>query len=128
MKELVVQNRILLALGRLPGSRVFRNAVGRGWVGTPSRALQERMRAEGLRPIKFGLAPGTPDIIGWCPMTITPEMVGRTLPVFGGIEVKGPRGRLQANQETCRDLMLDHGCVWGVARTTAEARAIWGVE
>jgi hypothetical protein len=50
------------------GGRVFRNNVGEYKVGD--------------RYIRYGLCPGSSDIIGWTPVKITPEMVGTTLPVF----------------------------------------------
>jgi hypothetical protein len=56
------------------GGRVFRNNVGEYKVGD--------------RYIRYGLCPGSSDIIGWTPVKITPEMVGTTLPVFTAVEVK----------------------------------------
>lgn len=51
------------------------------------------------RPIALGLAmtngdtvPGLPDLFGWSRITITPEMVGRSLPVVTAVETKKTGG------------------------------------
>lgn len=65
--------RIRLAL-RTP---LFRNLVGRfqtrdgGWVNA-------------------GLGKGSSDLIGWTPVIVTKEMVGRRVAIFTAIEVKMP--------------------------------------
>lgn len=38
--------------------------------------------------VSFGLCKGSSDLIGWTPVTITPEMVGKKLAVFTAVEVK----------------------------------------
>lgn len=49
------------------------------------------------RPVRFGLGNESPkinkiyktgDYVGWFPVTITPEMVGKTVAVFANLEVK----------------------------------------
>lgn len=49
------------------------------------------------RPVRFGLGNESPkinktyktgDYIGWFPVTITPDMVGKTIAVFANVEVK----------------------------------------
>ncbi len=66
------------------GLHLFRNNVG------------QLLDAEG-RPVRYGLANDSKalnkevksgDLIGWELVTITPDMVGRTLPVFTSIECK----------------------------------------
>lgn len=88
MTETSIQSRILRALGSRPDTRLFRNQVGVGWVGKPDR----------LTRVSFGLHPGSSDLIGWRTITITPEMVGKRVAVFLGIEVKTDSGRLRPNQ------------------------------
>ena len=61
------------------GSRLFRNSCG------------QAITASG-NIIRFGLAnPGGSDLIGWTPVTITKDMVGKICCVFTAIEVKRPR-------------------------------------
>ena len=59
------------------GSRLFRNHVG------------HHLLANGRR-ITSGLAPGSADLIGFTPVVITPDMVGRTVAVFLSVEAKRP--------------------------------------
>jgi hypothetical protein len=79
--ETHLQQRIRLAcsVGR---SRLFRNNVG---------ALRDATTG---RLIRFGLCPGSADLIGWRRLTITPEMVGTTIAQFVSLEVKAP-GRIR---------------------------------
>lgn len=101
------------------GYRLFRNSVGLGYVGTVvDEACQHRLvktRVEGVdvyteaemrryvtlanaRPIKFGLGVGSPDLVGWRRVVVTPEMVGRDIAVFVGIEGKTPGTRTTPEQ------------------------------
>lgn len=38
--------------------------------------------------IRYGLCNGSSDLIGWTPVTVTPDMVGKKIAVFTAIEVK----------------------------------------
>jgi hypothetical protein len=38
--------------------------------------------------IRYGLCKGSSDLIGWTPVTITEDMVGKKIAVFTAIEVK----------------------------------------
>lgn len=44
---------------------------------------------------------GVPDIIACVPVKITPDMVGQTVGMFAGIEVKREGGKPTANQIRC---------------------------
>lgn len=76
------------------GIRIFRNNVG-------------MLKDESGRPVRFGLANDSPainkvlkssDLIGLRPVTVTPEMIGRTLGVFVAREVKSPGWRYAATE------------------------------
>lgn len=71
--------RIRLALGGLPHCRIFRNSVG---------AVEDKFG----NFIRYGLAKGSSDLIGWRTVKITTAMVGRPLAVFVAVEVKTPDG------------------------------------
>ncbi len=59
--------------------RVFRN----------NRGLFQTL--DGKRKVRAGLeAPGASDLIGFMPVTITPDMVGKTVAVFMALECKEP--------------------------------------
>jgi len=91
---------ILLALSRA-GARVFRNNVG-----------QARYKNHVVR---YGLAPGSSDLIGW-----TPD--GR----FLALEVKTKRGRLTEQQAAFLDAVRAAGGVAACVRSPEEALAAIG--
>jgi hypothetical protein len=84
VREQVIMQRVMLTAGRL-GWRVYRNNVG---VLTDKRGV----------PVRYGLCPGSADLVGWRRMVITPEMVGTTIAQFVALEVKTERGRLSDEQ------------------------------
>lgn len=46
----------------------------------------------------IGAAPGTADLVGFRPLQVTPDMVGKTIAQFVAIEVKKPGERPRENQ------------------------------
>jgi hypothetical protein len=76
--------RVMLTAGRL-GWKVYRNNVG---VLTDRRGV----------PVRYGLCPGSADLVGWRRMVITPEMVGTTIAQFVALEVKAERGKVSEEQ------------------------------
>ena len=105
MTEAELQRRIQIAFSKL-GARLFRNNVGSAWMGATeiirgpcSRTLQSGdVIVRRGRPVTFGLGQGSSDLVGWIPVKITPDMVGRTVAIFGACEVKTPEGKLSAEQ------------------------------
>lgn len=97
MSEKLLLNEVSLYFTKL-GGRLFRNNVGQAWQGRgkPFRAqMPVSVRLEPgdivLRsavPIKYGLAVGSGDQLGWLPVKITQEMVGTTIAQFASIEAK----------------------------------------
>ena len=79
--ETTLQQRIRLACCR-GRARLFRNNVG---------ALRDAITG---RLVRFGLAPGSADLVGWRTVVIGPEHVGQQLAQFVSLEVKAP-GRLR---------------------------------
>lgn len=77
---------------------------------------------------KYGLGVGTPDLIGCKSIVITPEMVGKRIAVFVGIEVKTEKGRLSEPQKNFLAMLKEQGGITGVARSVEEAREIIGSE
>lgn len=107
--ETDLQQRIRLALGLRPDLRLFRNQVGQ--LPDPKTG----------RPVQFGLARGSADLIGWRTVTITPDMVGHRLAVFTSLEIKTPTGRLTPAQHNWLGTVRGAGGVAGVARTVSDA-------
>lgn len=118
-------NRILLAIGRLPGARVFRVNTGQAWQG--SRVVRNRdgsITIHDPRPIHAGLVNGGSDIIGWQSVIIGPGDVGRRLAVFAALEVKSGTGRPTDEQERFLAAVRDAGGIAGVVRSEDEARTM----
>ncbi len=110
MSEQQIQQRIRLALSRGP-VRLYRNNTG-------------TLRDQHGRPVTFGLAVGSADLIGWTTRTITPDMVGQQLAVFTSIEVKTPTGRVKPEQQQWLDAVQAAGGIAGVARSVEDALRI----
>jgi hypothetical protein len=135
MSETPILRRIMLALGSLPGIRVFRNNVGNAYAGTPMKpfgGLLKAMQALGMNPdrvlilrdyrrIQFGLMTGSGDLVGWRTVTITPEMVGRQIAQIVSVEVKTETGRTSMAQRTWAARVNEAGGVAGVARNESDA-------
>jgi len=92
-------------------TRLFRNNTG-------------TLRDQHGRPVSFGLAKGSADLIGWRTVTVTPEMVGQQVAVFTSIEVKTATGRLRPEQQQWLDAVQDAGGIAGVARSVSDAERL----
>ena len=110
--ETTLQQQIRLALGVRSDLRLFRNQVGQ--LPDPRTG----------RPVQFGLARGSADLIGWRIITVTPEMVGSQLAVFTSIEVKTPTGRVRPEQHAWLNTVQQSGGIAGIARSVADASQI----
>jgi hypothetical protein len=75
-------------------------------------------------PVRYGLQPGSSDLIGWRTVTITPEMVGQQVAVFTSIEVKTATGRVKPEQKLWLDKVQAAGGIAGVARSVEDALRI----
>jgi hypothetical protein len=107
-----IQQRIRLTCAG-PGRevRLWRNNVGR------------LIDAQG-RLVTFGLCPGSADLIGYVPITITPEMVGMRLAVFAAVEVKRPGKRATPQQLQWLGAAQAAGGRAGIATSVDEAGLI----
>ena len=106
-----IQQEIRLALSKT-GSRMFRNNSG---------AFKDSTG----RWVRYGVAnPGGSDLIGWTPVTVTADMVGRTLAVFTAIEVKTKTGKTSPEQTNFIDRVKIDGGIAGVARSANDATQI----
>jgi len=124
MTESQIQAEILRALGSRPDVRLFRNTCGTGWSGQHISGAGNVVTIGNARFVRYGLAPGSADLIGWQRITVTERMVGGDLAVFTSIEVKGPSGRLTPEQDNWRRVVSSAGGAAGVARSVAEAAGI----
>lgn len=111
--ETEVQQRIRLAVGTLPGFRVWRNNSGK--LPDPRTG----------RWVQFGVAsPGGSDLIGYRTIEVTPDMVGRKVAIFTAIEVKTATGRATPKQRRFIEHTRSAGGISGIARSTNDALQI----
>jgi hypothetical protein len=110
--ETDIQQRIRLALGTDPQTRLFRNQCG---------SLPDPRTG---RLVQFGLARGSADLIGWRTVVVTPEMVGQRIAVFTSLEIKTPTGRLAPAQRHWLQAVEQAGGIAGVARSVGDALRI----
>jgi hypothetical protein len=100
VRENSVQRRVWLRLGRI--CSLFRLNTGQAWVsggGPVQRLADGSVLVPSARPVALGLGKpdgkplvGAADLIGWTPVTITPDMVGCRVAVFTALEVKETAG------------------------------------
>lgn len=108
--ETVLQNKIRLAISsQCEDVVMFRNHTG---------ALRDPRTGQMVR---FGLAPGSPDLVGWKSVVVTKDMVGQRLAVFCGLEAKIPGGRVREDQVNFLDRLREAGGVAAVVRSEYEA-------
>lgn len=126
--EAAIQAKILLACGR-DGTVLFRQNTAVAWVGKHQEFRRPElvlMRPGDVvireaRRLHAGLCKGSPDIVGWQPVKITADMVGTTLAVFVGLEVKSSTGRPTPEQRNFLDRLAQAGGVASVVRSPADA-------
>jgi VRR-NUC domain len=105
--ESALLSRLLVRCSQL-GARIFRNNVG-------------RLKDRNGRWVQYGLCVGSSDLIGYLPVTITPEHVGQTLAVFVAIEAKSATGTLRPEQRQFLNVVHGHGGITCLARSEADA-------
>jgi len=99
--ETAIQNRIWKAAARR-GWTLFRNNVG---VAVFPDSV-----------VRYGLCPGSADLVGIRPVTITADMVGTVVGQFVAVEVKTSRGNVSPEQKKWLERMKELGAHVVVAR------------
>ena len=111
MKETAIQQAVRLALSQA-GAVMFRNNQG---------SYQDDQG----RWIKYGVCnPGGSDLIGWTSVTVTPDMVGKTVALFTAVEVKTSKGRVTDAQQNFIDQVNKAGGRAGVVRSSTDAQLL----
>lgn len=113
-------------------TKLFRNNTGLAWVGVVIKITHKQsilvdrgdVVIRNARPLHAGLVNGGADLIGYHTIEITPEMIGRKVAVFTGIEVKDDGKYATPSQRTFIQNVQLAGGLAGVARNEEEARAI----
>lgn len=110
MNESDVQSMIRQQVGNGP-VRLFRNNVG------ATRDGKGRL-------IRYGLAKGSADLIGWITRKITQDDVGKSIAQFVSIEVKSSTGKPRPDQIAWQDIVNKAGGCAGIARSVEDAQKI----
>lgn len=126
--ESTLLREILRGFGARPDLRLFRNNTAQAWVGEAQRISRPQtvrlapgdVVIRNARPLHAGLCPGSPDLVGWRVVNITPEMVGAKIAQFTGIEVKTGRQKPTKQQRQFLDALAGFGGVALVARNPGD--------
>lgn len=120
MTESLIQSEILgLSTGNV---RLWRTNAGMGWAG---RAMRQGSTVviQNARPL-HAMPEGWPDLTGFVSVTITPDMVGRTVAIFAAPEIKAARGVIKESQKSFREMFLSMGAIAGICRSVDDARKL----
>lgn len=107
--ETNIQSAVLLAVGSRHDCMAWRNQTG-GF-----RAMDNPQRI-----VKVG-TPGAPDILSVVAVKITPDMVGKTVGVAVGIEVKTPTGKQREEQTKWQAAFEKRGGIYLLSRGPEQA-------
>lgn len=116
---------IMLAVGKIPALKIFRNNVGMGWIGSSKRGKDGTVLITNARPLHAGLCEGSADLIGWKSVEITPEMVGKKVAIFTALEVKA-LGKMSKEQINFINAVRQAGGISGIVRDADDARKLLG--
>ena len=103
------------------GARLFRNSTGMAWQGQLNGEAEtlsgKTVTLKSARRVKYGLAVGSSDLIGWTPLEITPDMIGQTVAVFTAVECKTKSyTKATEAQENFLQVIADAGGLAYIAR------------
>jgi hypothetical protein len=101
MTETELMQRIQRAANQRDDMRLFRNQVGLGYQGRVVSETPETITLAGWRRVRYGLVPGSADLIGW--------RVVDGVAQFASVEVKTAKGRVDAAQQRWLDAVNRFG-------------------
>jgi len=118
--EQSLRKRVQVAVSAI-GARLFRNNTGTAWAGDRVLRVGTNVTLYNARPFHGGLVKGGSDLIGWTPVRITAEDVGRDVAVFTAIELKIGRLKTTPDQDRFLQAVAAAGGIAAVARSPEEA-------
>lgn len=127
MQEHDIQNLIRLHISKYGLATLFRGNVGQAFTGNKNDIIKKTdgtVVIKNARTFRSGLPVGWPDLFGFRLIEITPDMVGKEMPIFCAIEVKKPGKHPTEVQENCLSYLKNNGCLAGVATSSEEAEKI----
>jgi len=99
----------LIEANKIPGVKLWPNPVGLGMVGKVVKRYTQNKKSycviENPRPVKFGLAKGSADLIGFQTIKIGEISVAR----FIAPEIKVGKDKLRPEQENYQNVVNNHG-------------------
>ena len=97
-----------------PNERLFRINAGMGWTGSSKVRKGKFLIIE--NPYPLHAAPeGWPDLVGFESVIITPDMVGKKVAIFKGVEIKAT-GKLSIIQEKFKNLIERMGGIFEIVK------------
>jgi hypothetical protein len=115
-----VKAAILKEFGIRSDLRLFNNPVGEAWMGKTVSQTNGQIILRYPRRVRFGLVPGSSDLIGFRTVVVTPDMVGQRIAQFVAIETKGPTGRATKDQKNFLRVVDESGGIAVLARNIAD--------
>jgi hypothetical protein len=112
-RETVLKNNILLNCVK-DHIRLWVNSTGAGWLS--------RNQTTGSRFVKYGLAVGSSDVIGFKSVEITPDMVGQKIAQFVALEIKAPNGKPTEEQLNFIKVVQDAGGIASLCWSIEDAK------
>lgn len=110
MTESALYKSLPIAATKL-NHRVWRNEIG---------AAKYKNKSGDVYHVPYGIpGPGGSDMIGYTLLQITPDMIGKKLPIFSAFECKWKRKRATADQQKFLNHILSVG---GIAGTVWDDR------
>lgn len=116
-KEKTLEKKVLSELKT--SQRRFRINAGEGWASNEIswQTIGQNKYATLKNPRRLKAAPpGWPDLCGWDSVEVTQEMVGKTVAIFVGEELKTGRLQLSSIQKKFKDVLERMGGIFRVIR------------
>lgn len=113
-EERKLQNDVINATNRRKDVRLFKNDVG-----------QCRESNIGLR---YGLIPGSSDLIGWTKKIVTQDMVGKPVAIFTAVELKVKKRKPTIKQIIFIENVRKFGGIAVVVRDIKDLPKVFGEE
>ena len=128
MSEANLMRQIQMAASKI-GARLFRNNIVTAWQGQvyrPTARVQVSVGPQDVvirnaRAINAGLGVGTSDLIGWAPLVISADMIGKRVAIFSSVEIKTKTGRVTPEQKNFLSVVDGEGGLAILARSIEDA-------
>ncbi len=124
MRENAVKKRAMILLSQQKRCVVFVNVVGTAWFGKFLQMKDGVVTLLGGRRYPVGWHEGSPDVMGWKSVVVTPRMVGKRIAVLLGIEMKQPGEKPEPEQRHFLDRLTSDGAIAGWADSADGAAKI----